>query len=261
MHKTCVIIDYIQSWGAFVAMVGAGVTFFMVWGVNKSTVFTYGQPMPMFLEGGCLCNGELCPDVLFTFNLSLPPSGETVKDEDAYWETWRETVWWDLDGNHPGFSVAGASTPEDDLLFFKYGSCTNTLALSMLGIDHDQCTSMLRKQLLEEAQPGDELLFEVVAPHELADNGTGLPCGDMGYPWEKTNWTKRYPYDMTYQWEDGPYQGNGEQTCRMMSALRVMSKKAADHDGVVIQFDNTLAELFVNQTTAFLRSPICGQGP
>jgi hypothetical protein len=174
MHKTCVIIDYIQSWGAFVAMVGAGVTFFMVWGVNKSTVFTYGQPMPMFLEGGCLCNGELCPDVLFTFNLSLPPSGETVKDEDAYWETWRETVWWDLDGNHPGFSVAGASTPEDDLLFFKYGSCTNTLALSMLGIDHDQCTSMLRKQLLEEAQPGDELLFEVVAPHELDDNGTVL---------------------------------------------------------------------------------------
>ena len=72
----------------------------------------------MFVEGACLCNGALCDDVEFTFNMQFPPN----MNESEYWRAWQETVWFDLDqyagsdyrGKVPKFSVNAGGTLLDD---------------------------------------------------------------------------------------------------------------------------------------------------
>ena len=63
-----------------------------------------------------MCNGTLCNDVSFTFNLQLP----SAVNSSEYWGVWKETVWWDLDryqgGDVSGFSV-GIDETSDDFLY------------------------------------------------------------------------------------------------------------------------------------------------
>ena len=54
-----------------------------------------GYPIPMFIEGSCICNDTICPNVAFTFNLSLNNGTEDVHvNTSAYWDDWRGTQWW-----------------------------------------------------------------------------------------------------------------------------------------------------------------------
>jgi hypothetical protein len=81
-------------------------------GIRQRMQLTQGMPFPMFLNGTCTCTGadgfsvELCPDVVFTLNISGiddeyddPPCDPAVDlggDEGSdcvfgYWESWRWT--------------------------------------------------------------------------------------------------------------------------------------------------------------------------
>ena len=93
--------------------------------------FTYGQPFPIYLEGGCLCNGQICDDVMFTFNMS---QDDVLWNENAgggglenYLQAWRESVWFDLDGNQNGFSVPGGTSTGQDVLHFEGGDKEQTM--------------------------------------------------------------------------------------------------------------------------------------
>jgi hypothetical protein len=81
-------------------------------GIKQRLQLTKGMPFPMFMNGTCTCMGadgssaELCPDVLFTLNISgiddeydfspCDPAVDTGGDEGSecvfgYWESWRWT--------------------------------------------------------------------------------------------------------------------------------------------------------------------------
>ena len=109
----------------------------------------------MFVEGGCLCNGTLCNDVSFTFNLQLP----SAVNSSEYWGVWKETVWWDLDryqgGDVSGFSV-GIDETIDDFLYIAVTERGANRAweppLSLIyPVREDQAGSVLR---FEQTVPG-----------------------------------------------------------------------------------------------------------
>jgi hypothetical protein len=113
------------------AIAGLGFSFLITWVFAKRMSFTYGQPFPIYLEGGCLCNGQLCDDVMFTFNMS---QDDVLWNEKAggggietYQQAWRESVWFDLDGNQKGFSVPGGTSKEQDILNFVGSDAPHTM--------------------------------------------------------------------------------------------------------------------------------------
>ena len=58
----------------FFAIVGLGITFLLNWVILKRLRFTQGYPMPMHIDGGCMCGDNFCQDVLFTFNVNIEDS-------------------------------------------------------------------------------------------------------------------------------------------------------------------------------------------
>ena len=55
----------------FFAIIILGITFLLNWVILKRLRFTQGYPMPMHIDGGCMCGDVLCDDVLFTFDINI----------------------------------------------------------------------------------------------------------------------------------------------------------------------------------------------
>lgn len=257
--------EVFQQFVALIAMVGLGVSFLVTWVFSGNMAFTYGQPYPMFVEGACLCNGTLCDDVLFTFDLQLPPS----VNASEYWQMWRETVWWDLDGYqspsnewmNPGGLVGFTVDPDPD--------DSGTADRDWMAVDLDQAAT--RATLFEDVKAGSALVFTATT-----EKFSGTPCADLGdLPWEQTQ-------------DDEPWQASGNQCTRNLALVVRRVEPHADAEGAaerkkrweswnkansetyqwpssaetkIVTFDRSLVELVVQKDNAWFYAPVCGQGP
>ena len=238
-------IEYWNTWIGFISIIGIGVAFVLNWVVMKQISFTHGYPMPMFVDGGCMCGDNFCDDVLFTFNLKM----ENKTHLNNYNSKWLHTQYYDYEQ----FMIPKAPKVPDGE---DPGSDKETLKLSI----RDSQDVLQSVSKLKNANIGDYITFESgVLPYKLYDDvetkDAHLTCNnhdglnELGTKWKKVVGT-----------DGGP-------VCTKSVSLRLMSKTFNESaKTTILHFAQTLTVLSIpdavtDEEPMKFTFPLCKQGP
>jgi hypothetical protein len=212
----------------FFAIVGLGITFLLNWVILKRLRFTQGYPMPMHIDGGCMCGDNFCQDVLFTFNVNIEDSLHNT----TYHKKWMSTQYYDRDQKRKSM-VAKAATLDDDRLVTQI--------------------TKENAELIKLVKVGEYVQFGVTdVPHLLY---SGLDHTQGHYVCETAF---RGEEEFGSNWKTN----KDTNQCKRSVALKLMMFNS-DADPPYMRFAQTLAQLHfpVDGTSPVFVSPICKQGP
>ena len=117
ISKGITAVGICSTFITIVSMIGTIVCLLLqYYGFNDDISLTQGSPFPIFLEDTCVCNGKLCPEVLFTFT---PPKeqletlfGVSVSDRSSnnYFSAWNATMYQNVEVQSDMSSSGGSGS-------------------------------------------------------------------------------------------------------------------------------------------------------
>ena len=273
IHRGLLLCELSEKILALISVMCLGVSIIYVWLYSGSIQLSYGHPVPIFIPGACICDGEFCPDVGFTFNLneklldrenefyvfnSDPNTTSTTNSnntnttnevatnmsKELYYRIWQHTQWWELDIATPRSS---SSFPEnaEDLLYRVSSTQTDRIPI------HD-ISGTLKAALEAPWEAGEKYLtFTVSEPmHALFD---GVSANRAFYTCDK--------YRQFI--EQGSIWLSENSQCVSQKTLQVLGNTSNDDDSIHVFFSDTVAYLEIKNSYADMAfvSPIPDQGP
>lgn len=171
---------WISSILGFISVVMLGITFIDSWvSFPQKIQYTDGNIYPMFLEGACICNGTLCPDVAFTFDLALDNSTVGHPSQD-FWDRWFSTAWWDFGANKGGSEFATGPAFDDNLYAIPSASSLGQDVLPLVEPSTASTATLASDGLVKAARAGSFLRFSARAPRGTS----AFACDTLGTAWE-----------------------------------------------------------------------------
>ena len=216
-------------------------TFLLNWVILKRLRFTQGYPMPMYVDGGCMCGETLCKDVLFTFNVNI----EDAEHNATYHKKWMATQYYDREQGQ-SHMIAPATKLEQDRLVTGISLTADIDKLKGATVDqYVKFKATDTPHLLYDGLGNEKAHFVCSSTFNSKVNSERLLVFPMGPPEYGTDWKV-----------------NPEQNCERTVDLKVVAFHAFA-DPPYMRFANTLARLhFPNDgSNPVFVSPVCKQGP